>query len=210
MEPGKPKQKPKTPPTKRKTKASNLSKEQLLAALQKKKECNVRAQKIVESFLDPVPIDKIEYFLSNLIHINQSHYDDIVEERSISKLCGYPLCDNILKEIPKQQYIISSAQNKVFDITERKKFCSNKCYKSSIYLKEQILTSPLWIRKDDDIIPEFKLLSFEDADKSDTSNKEDKTETHGDNEQKLDNVNACENKNDVENSLSESSNNTAK
>lgn len=100
-----------------------------------------------------------------LIHINQAHYDDIIEERSIIKLCGYPVCDNALGNIPKQQYIIASSQNKVYDITERKKFCSNKCYRSSVYLKEQILTTPLWVRKDDDIIPEFKLLSFDDSEK---------------------------------------------
>lgn len=29
-------------------------------------------------------------------------------------------------------------------------------------MKEQILTSPLWVRKQDDVIPEFKLLSLDD------------------------------------------------
>lgn len=101
-------------------------------------------------------------YLFQLIHINQAHYDDIVEERSIVKLCGYPLCGITLNDIPKQQYTISKAQNKVYDITERKKFCSNKCYKSSDYLKEQIPNTPLWVRKEDDVIPEFKLLSIED------------------------------------------------
>lgn len=98
-----------------------------------------------------------------MIHINQAHYDDIVEERSIVKLCGYPLCDITLTDVPKQQYVISRTKNKVYDITERKKFCSNKCYKSSVYLKEQILTTPLWVRKEDDVIPEFKLLSLDDT-----------------------------------------------
>lgn len=97
------------------------------------------------------------------MHINQSHYDDIVEERAITKLCGYPLCDVQLEEMPKQQYKISLTTNKVFDISERKSFCSNKCYKSSLYLKEQILTTPLWIRKNDDVLPEFKLLSLDDG-----------------------------------------------
>lgn len=96
-----------------------------------------------------------------LIHINQSHYDDIVEERAIIKLCGYPLCSEKLGNMPKKQYQISTVRNKVYDITERKKFCSNNCYKSSIFLKEQVLTTPLWVRKDEDIIPEFKLLSLD-------------------------------------------------
>lgn len=96
--------------------------------------------------------------------MNQAHYDDIVEERFISSLCGYPLCTNAIGEVPKQQYQISTALNKVFDITERKKFCTNKCFKSSVYLKEQLLTTPLWVRKEDDVLPEFKLLSFDDDD----------------------------------------------
>lgn len=104
-----------------------------------------------------------------MIHINQSHYDDIVEERSIVQLCGYPMCDITLTDVPKQQFVISRIKNKVYDITERKKFCSNKCYKSSVYLKEQILTTPLWVRKEDDVIPEFKLLSL---DEKNTENEE--------------------------------------
>lgn len=110
--------------------------------------------------------------LFQLIHINQAHYDDIVEERSIVKLCGYPPCTIALGTIPKQQYVIASTQNKVYDITERKKFCSNKCYKSSVYLKEQILTTPLWVRKDDDVIPEFRLLSFDDNGKREENQSE--------------------------------------
>lgn len=97
-----------------------------------------------------------------LIHINQSHYDDIVEERAIIKLCGYPLCSEKLGNMPKKQYQISIVHNKVYDITERKKFCSNNCYKSSIFLKEQVLTTPLWVRKEEDIIPDFKLLSLDE------------------------------------------------
>lgn len=97
-----------------------------------------------------------------LIHINQSHYDDIVEERAIIKLCGYPLCSKKLTDMPKKQYQISTLRNKVYDITERKKFCSNNCYKSSIFLKEQVLTTPLWVRKEEDIIPDFKLLSLDE------------------------------------------------
>lgn len=123
-----------------------------------------------------------------MVHLNQSHYDDIVEERSIVRLCGYPLCDNTLTDVPKQQYVISRVQNKVFDITERKKFCSNECYKSSIYLKEQILTTPLWVRKEDDVIPEFKLLSLDEKNKEETE-KSPRIENHSknetENEQKL-------------------------
>lgn len=99
--------------------------------------------------------------IEQLAHINQSHFDDIIEERAIMKLCGYPLCDMELVDVPNKQYQISVTLNKVYDITQRKSFCSSKCYKSSEYLKEQLLTTPLWVRKDDDKLPGFKLLTFD-------------------------------------------------
>lgn len=30
--------------------------------------------------------------------LNQCHYQDIVEERAITNLCGYPLCKEIIAE----------------------------------------------------------------------------------------------------------------
>lgn len=59
--------------------------------------------------------------------------------------------------IPDKQYHISTVANKVYDITDRKKFCSNLCFKASNYLKEQLLTSPLWLR-DQEVLPDIKLL----------------------------------------------------
>ncbi|KAK6627256.1 hypothetical protein RUM44_009733 [Polyplax serrata] len=127
----------------------------LQQTLKKKKECNDRAQKIVEMLCE-VGIEE-KYLLDNLQFINQSHYDDITVERAILKICGYPLCDKQLVKVLPQQFHISTRYNKVFDITERKNFCSNSCYKSSMYLKNQLYTSPLWFR-DQEVIPEYKLL----------------------------------------------------
>ncbi|CAD7079726.1 unnamed protein product [Hermetia illucens] len=134
-----------------------LSKEQLLLTIKKKKECNAKAQSIVESMLDPV--DDSSDFLLKIKDINQCHYQDIIEERALLKLCGYPLCNEKLTEIPTKQYHISTKTNRVYDITERKNFCTNSCFKASNYLKEQMLTSPLWLREQE-IIPEFKLLDI--------------------------------------------------
>ncbi|GAB0099355.1 Putative RNA polymerase II subunit B1 CTD phosphatase RPAP2 homolog [Sergentomyia squamirostris] len=138
--------------------AQNYSKEQLLHALKKKKECTAKAQIVVEKCIEK-EVEESQ-FLSSLENINQCHYQDIVEERAIIKLCGYPLCPEELKQIPKKQFHISLQTNKVYDITERKNFCSNNCFKASNYLKVQLLTSPLWLRDVEDI-PEFKLLKIE-------------------------------------------------
>uniref|UniRef100_A0A182XFT5 RTR1-type domain-containing protein n=1 Tax=Anopheles quadriannulatus TaxID=34691 RepID=A0A182XFT5_ANOQN len=131
-------------------------KEQLQKALRKKKECNDKAQRVVETLIEPGRTE--DELLTLLKDINQCHMEDIVQERAIVKICGYPLCDNELKNIPKQQYVISVTQNKVFDITERKNFCSGDCYKASNYIKQQMLTSPLWLRDQEDI-PKFRLIT---------------------------------------------------
>lgn len=138
---------------------NKITQEQFLLALRKKQECNARAQAIVERLLRP-GIDDVE-LLSSLKYINQSHFEDVIQERAIEKLCGWALCVKALSDDSKQQYKINLAIKKVFDITERKLFCSGKCYKSAVYLKEQMLTGPLWLR-DKEEIPEFKLLSLDD------------------------------------------------
>lgn len=59
--------------------------------------------------------------------------------------------------MPKKQFHISLVNKKVYDITERKNFCSNNCFKASNFIKEQMLTSPLWMRNQENV-PEFKLM----------------------------------------------------
>ncbi|XP_075149810.1 putative RNA polymerase II subunit B1 CTD phosphatase RPAP2 homolog [Haematobia irritans] len=136
-------------------KTQQLSTEQLIEAIRRKKECNARAQMVVESLLEK-SITETE-FLIKLRDINQCHYEDVVDERSILKICSYPLCNKTIENVPAKQYQISTTSNKIYDITDRKKFCSTHCYKASEYIKSQMLTSPLWMRHQE-IIPDFKLL----------------------------------------------------
>ncbi|CAH1643754.1 unnamed protein product [Spodoptera littoralis] len=147
-------------PKKRPTKIEEMSKEQIRQAILKKRECNARAQQIVESLLEQSVTET--YLLQCLPDINQAHFEDIFEERSIIHLCGYPLCPKTLskKDIPKQKYRISLKTNKVYDITARKNFCSNACYNAALYVKKQMLTSPLWFREYE-IIPTFHLLKVD-------------------------------------------------
>lgn len=83
--------------------------------------------------------------------------EDVIEERAITKLCGYVLCSKPLTTVTKQRYHISTHRNKVYDISRRKNFCSSTCYGTSNYLLGQMLESPLWLRDKEDI-PVFKIL----------------------------------------------------
>uniref|UniRef100_A0A8C6U3E1 RNA polymerase II subunit B1 CTD phosphatase RPAP2 homolog n=1 Tax=Neogobius melanostomus TaxID=47308 RepID=A0A8C6U3E1_9GOBI len=99
-------------------------------ALLEKLELEKRALQIVERLLEDSVTE--DFLIDCARFIAPANYKDTVEERSIAKLCGYPICPNKLGKIPTQQYKISTKTNKVYDITERKLFCSNFCYKSSV------------------------------------------------------------------------------
>ena len=126
--------------------------------LLRKKECEAKALAIVERLIE-ADIDK-EWFRESAFSINGSHYNDVIDERTCVGLCGYPLCSQQLENVLKQQYKISMATNKVYDITERKKFCSACCYKKSTFFKEQLLSSPLWLREEGDKKP---VIFYEEA-----------------------------------------------
>ncbi|XP_048207920.1 putative RNA polymerase II subunit B1 CTD phosphatase RPAP2 isoform X2 [Perognathus longimembris pacificus] len=130
-------------------------KAELEAAVKKKIEFERKALRIVEQLLEE---NITEEFLKECgKFITPAHYSDIVDERSIIKLCGYPLCQKKLGTIPKQKYKISTKTNKVYDITERKSFCSNFCYKASKIFEAQISNTPVWVREEERH-PDFQLL----------------------------------------------------
>jgi hypothetical protein len=117
-----------------------------------------KALSVIERLLE-VPVEE-EFFLNAVQHMEPRHYDDVVEERSILNLCGYPLCCKALGDVPKQKYHISLANKKVYDLSQRKKFCSNSCFKCSNYYASQLPTTPIWTR-DTSHIPNVKLLPMD-------------------------------------------------
>ncbi|XP_053200435.1 putative RNA polymerase II subunit B1 CTD phosphatase RPAP2 [Panonychus citri] len=99
---------------------------------------------IVESIVDS-KIDQ-ETLIDHCRYLNKQDYHDVNVERSLVNICGYPLCFNDLPKSSRQRYHISLAEHKVYDLSERKLFCSNLCYKASCYLKEQLTDEPFWMR----------------------------------------------------------------
>ncbi|KAF6111155.1 RNA polymerase II associated protein 2 [Phyllostomus discolor] len=76
----------------------------------------------------------------------------------VEQLLEENITEEFLKEcVPKQKYKISTKTNKVYDITERKCFCSNFCYKASKFFEAQIPKSPVWVREEERH-PDFQLL----------------------------------------------------
>ena len=52
--------------------------------------------------------------------ITPSHYCDVVDERNIEHLCGYPPCGTRLGPVTAQRYHISLEKKQVYDLAERK------------------------------------------------------------------------------------------
>ncbi|XP_028394594.1 putative RNA polymerase II subunit B1 CTD phosphatase RPAP2 isoform X2 [Dendronephthya gigantea] len=97
--------------------------ETLRAAFKDRVDKEAHAFHLVEKMVLLDSVD-VEFFLNSGRYITISQYNDVTEERAITKLCGYPLCSNQL------------TQN----------FCSNKCYKASKYFQSQLSAEPVWMR----------------------------------------------------------------
>lgn len=113
--------------------------------------CEEKAHHLVLQLMEP-GITEDELVNAGL-YLTPNHYQDITEERAISRICGYPVCVNQITKSLNQKYHISTKTNRVYDITDRKNFCSNECYKASVYYQKQISTSPLWSRKEEKPTP---------------------------------------------------------
>ncbi|XP_035526306.1 putative RNA polymerase II subunit B1 CTD phosphatase rpap2 [Morone saxatilis] len=128
--------------------------------LREKLDLETRAAKVVERLLEDCVAE--DFLVDCARFINLANYKDAIEERFIAKMCGYPICPNKLDKIPTQRYKISTKTNKVYDITERKCFCSNFCYKASKEFELQISNTPLWLRQYESP-PEIKLMKRGDG-----------------------------------------------
>uniref|UniRef100_T2M9E7 RNA polymerase II subunit B1 CTD phosphatase RPAP2 homolog n=1 Tax=Hydra vulgaris TaxID=6087 RepID=T2M9E7_HYDVU len=116
-------------------------KEQIRAKIQSHVRAEEAAYRCVERLAVVECITK-EEFRHILSIITLSHYQDITEERFVSKMCGYALCSNKISKVVKQKFHISTNSNKVYDMEERKRFCSLHCFKASKHLERQMQESP--------------------------------------------------------------------
>ncbi|KND04779.1 uncharacterized protein SPPG_00483 [Spizellomyces punctatus DAOM BR117] len=85
-------------------------------------------------------------------YLTPTDYTDIVTERVSDKTCGYPLCDQAVADI-KGRYRISRAEQKVYDVTELKRFCSSTCFAASQFFKAQLVEEPVYMRNFESMPP---------------------------------------------------------
>ncbi|XP_057539738.1 putative RNA polymerase II subunit B1 CTD phosphatase RPAP2 homolog [Amaranthus tricolor] len=82
--------------------------------------------KLQLALLDGIEDDTMLFAAGSLM--SRSDYIDVVTERSIANLCGYPLCPNLLPKHPRKgQYRISIKEHKVYDLHETYSYCCTSC-----------------------------------------------------------------------------------
>ncbi|RXG67183.1 putative RNA polymerase II subunit B1 CTD phosphatase RPAP2 [Armadillidium vulgare] len=120
------------------------------------KSAKQKAHGIVLTLLG-VNIDK-EYLAKNIVYLTRDNFDDVAVERSLNWVCGYALCDQSLtdQKFKNQTYIIRN--NKVYDVTKRKNFCSNRCYQAFELVYHQVPTTPLYVRAEDKDLQNRKII----------------------------------------------------
>lgn len=119
--------------------------------------CKRKVVSFVESMLEPVIT--IDQLMAGCEIICQRDFDDINNERFLVNLCGYPPCPNKITKEWKQQYHISLKERRVFNVEQRKLFCSTKCFDLSTKFKQDNLhEQPMWMRLDDiKVGPNFEI-----------------------------------------------------
>ncbi|KAF9591686.1 hypothetical protein IFM89_005558 [Coptis chinensis] len=74
--------------------------------------------------------------------LSQADYKHVVIERSISNICGFPLCPNTLtidnNKNNTKKYRISLKEHKVYDLEESRLYCSTSCVVSSKSFQESL------------------------------------------------------------------------
>lgn len=128
---------------------------------------------IVHRYIELPEAEDERQLLRDVHFITRAHYEDITEERACADLCGYPLCGSVLSKClqgskgfkPAQRYHIKA--NKVYDISRRRNFCSDGCFRCSEHLAGQISTEPGYLRPASSAsICTITLLSKEETKKS--------------------------------------------
>lgn len=54
------------------------------------------------------------------MYLEPRHYRDVIDERHIELLCGWPMCSNKLGDVPTARYHVSVRRRVVVDLTQRK------------------------------------------------------------------------------------------
>ncbi|KAI5286520.1 hypothetical protein KEM54_006729 [Ascosphaera aggregata] len=119
-----------------------------------------------------------------LIPFQPSDFDDLISERNVEGLCGYPLCPKPPRKLrgPGGFRVAwasgtqaTARQATVISKAEYEKWCSNDCIERAMYLRLQLIEKPSWEREAC-ASPKFELLNERRAKKKAAEEAKNNTE----------------------------------
>ncbi|VDN60036.1 unnamed protein product [Dracunculus medinensis] len=104
-------------------------------------------KKVLHTILQLMDVVDDSFLIEKLNLLDSNSWSDLIEERYILNLCGYPTCSNFVETQQRQLYHIDRVHRKIYErISEISMFCSNDCFKKAVSIKSQLPIDPLWIR----------------------------------------------------------------
>jgi len=87
--------------------------------------------------------------------LRPSEYDEVIEERVVSNLCGWPAChhslntddDDVSKLRRRKKFSVSMAQQRVYDVSEGANYCDADCFVQSHMYKQGLSDEPFYLRQ---------------------------------------------------------------
>jgi hypothetical protein len=90
---------------------------------------------------------KSDDFEESKLWFEENHVSDVIEERFISDLCGYPLCNNILNEASKSAlYRVDYDNKKIYEIDKSRYYCCSKCLEAVEIWIRQLSPISIYLR----------------------------------------------------------------
>ncbi|CAG8497740.1 3380_t:CDS:2 [Ambispora gerdemannii] len=128
--------------TNKKKKQASQKRELLKKSLESRKEFENLTTTWQEKLFEPVDIPLLQ---ESAKYMQPSHYFEVVEERNAYNLCGFPICTKSPQEI-EGQYRISLRARKIYDVSELKCYCSDRCLLGSRVFAAQLSVEPVYMR----------------------------------------------------------------
>lgn len=105
---------------------------------------------VIEQLTNETHRDTLKYVSR---FITKDDYNDIVDERNILHLCGYPLCNRDPKGIKQPHQINYRRPSVVLPATYLSKYCTREHYQASLFYQAQLSDISVASRPDITLIP---------------------------------------------------------
>jgi hypothetical protein len=82
--------------------------------------------------------------------LTPSEFDEVLEERVAARLCAYPTCAHLLPEMSSEagrKYKLSLKAQRVYDVEEGQRFCSQECFLQSEIYRKTLSDEPWHMRQ---------------------------------------------------------------